>query len=87
MGEKLDRFINLLEGIFELDKADLDFGIYRIINIRRSQIEEFLTNGLPTRVQAIKVLTWAPPTTHQPNAEMNSAWPPQLRCAPRFARR
>jgi hypothetical protein len=24
--EKLNRFINLLEEIFELDKADLDFG-------------------------------------------------------------
>ena len=51
MGEKLNRFINLLKGIFELDKADLDFGIYRILNIRRSQIEEFLTDGLPKRVQ------------------------------------
>ena len=32
--EKLNRFISLLEEIFELDKADLDFGIYRIMNIR-----------------------------------------------------
>jgi adenine-specific DNA-methyltransferase len=49
--EKLTRFINLLEGIFELDKVDLDFGIYRIMNIRKDEIRQFLFNGLPKKVQ------------------------------------
>lgn len=49
--EKLHRFITLLEGIFELDKADLDFGIYRIMNIRKNEIKQFLSDGLPKRVQ------------------------------------
>lgn len=51
MSDKLDRFIDLMKGIFELDKSDLDFGIYRIMNIRRSEIEKFLTEGLPKKVQ------------------------------------
>ena len=42
MSDKLDRFANLMKGIFELDKSDLDFGIYRIMNIRKAEIEKFL---------------------------------------------
>lgn len=42
MSDKLDRFVNLMKGIFELDKSDLDFGIYRIMNIRKAEIEKFL---------------------------------------------
>jgi adenine-specific DNA-methyltransferase len=49
--EKLKRFISLLEEIFELDKADLDFGIYRIMNIRKEEIKKFLSEGLPKKVQ------------------------------------
>ena len=49
--EKLNRFISLLEEIFELNKADLDFGIYRIMNIRRNEIMKFLSEDLPKKVQ------------------------------------
>ncbi|MBQ9784201.1 MAG: hypothetical protein IJW29_01735 [Clostridia bacterium] len=49
--ERLDRFTKLLKEIFELDKSDLDFGIYRVINLRKTQIEEFLTHRLPQMVQ------------------------------------
>ena len=49
--EKLNRFITLLKSIFELDKTDLDFGIYRIINIRKDEITQFLTDGLPKKVK------------------------------------
>lgn len=51
MSEKLDRFVNLMKEIFELDKSDLDFGIYRIMNLRKAKIEDFLENGLPKKVQ------------------------------------
>lgn len=51
VNEKLDRFIGLLNEIFELDKADLDFGIYRIMNIRKVEMEAFLSEGLPKKVQ------------------------------------
>lgn len=49
--ERLERFTKLLKKIFELDKADLDFGIYRVMNLRKTQIEEFLTQRLPRMVQ------------------------------------
>jgi adenine-specific DNA-methyltransferase len=49
--EKLNRFVKLLEGIFELNKADLDFGIYRIMNLRKDEIHEFLSAGLPKKVR------------------------------------
>lgn len=49
--ERLTRFINLLKGIFELDKSDLDFGIYRIMNIRKEEIEKFLDESLPQKVE------------------------------------
>ena len=45
------RFLRLLrEDILQVDAADLDFGIYRILNHRRSQIEHFLTEGLPATI-------------------------------------
>ena len=49
--ERLDRFTKLLKEIFELDKSDLDFGIYRVMNLRKNKIEEFLTQRLPQMVQ------------------------------------
>lgn len=51
MNERLNRFISLLKQIFELDKSDLDFGIYRVMNLRKAQIEEFLTERLPQMVR------------------------------------
>ena len=53
--ERLDRFTKLLKEIFELDKSDLDFGIYRVMNLRKTQIEEFLTQGLPNRSVCIQL--------------------------------
>lgn len=40
-----------LRMIFEMDKADLDFGIYRIMNQKRKQIEEFLDKTLPNDIK------------------------------------
>lgn len=50
MSAKMDRFITLMKEIFELDKSDLDFGIYRIMNIRKTEIENFLSEGLPAQI-------------------------------------
>lgn len=49
--ERLDRFTKLLKEIFELDKSDLDFGLYRVMNLRKTQIEEFLMQRLPQMVK------------------------------------
>ena len=40
----------LLQQLFRADNADLDFGIYRIINFRRDQIQNFIDEKLPTIV-------------------------------------
>ncbi|MDR0685310.1 MAG: hypothetical protein LBF83_09315 [Spirochaetaceae bacterium] len=53
MSQQLDRFVVLLENIFEFKKSDLDFGIYRILNIRRKEILQFLREDLPARVKAV----------------------------------
>ena len=45
------RFLELLQrDILKLDAAELDFGIYRILNYRRAQIQAFLNDKLPARI-------------------------------------
>ncbi|MEC5214366.1 adenine-specific DNA-methyltransferase [Polaromonas sp. CG_9.5] len=45
------RFLSLLkQDILKLDMAELDFGIYRILNYRRAQILEYLDLALPARI-------------------------------------
>lgn len=48
---KLEELIAKLSELFELDKADLDFGIHRIIKSKHKQIREYLETRLPARVQ------------------------------------
>jgi adenine-specific DNA-methyltransferase len=43
----LTKFQNLLRELFQFDCADLDFGIYRIMNHKRDVIEKFITQSLP----------------------------------------
>ncbi|MGQ9555298.1 MAG: site-specific DNA-methyltransferase, partial [Anaerolineae bacterium] len=43
----LTKFQNLLRTLFQFDCADLDFGIYRILNYKRGQVEAFITQRLP----------------------------------------
>lgn len=52
MSENLNRFRDMLSQIFEMDKADLDFGIYRIINQKRNEINSFLDKDLIPLVKA-----------------------------------
>jgi adenine-specific DNA-methyltransferase len=47
-----DRLKTLLRELFQLDQADLDFGIYRILHARKAEIDDFLVRGLPPRVKA-----------------------------------
>jgi adenine-specific DNA-methyltransferase len=50
--ETYERLQTTLRELFQLDQADLDFGIYRILNQRRAQVEDFLENNMPERVRA-----------------------------------
>lgn len=44
---------NVLKEVFQLDQADLDFGIYRIMNQKRNEINDFLENRLLPQVTEI----------------------------------
>ncbi len=41
-----------LKEIFQIDKPELDFGIYRILNARADEINDYLENKLKAKVQA-----------------------------------
>lgn len=54
-----------LKEIFQINRADLDFGIYRILNTRSQEIERYLSETLPQAVQQAlgenqseQVLSW-----------------------------
>ncbi len=57
MSEPLQKFQSLLRELFEFDSADLDFGIYRIMNHKRQVVERFISEDLP----------------HEVNKELNSS--------------
>ena len=46
----LQKFQELLRDLFQFDCADLDFGIYRIMNHKRDAIERFISEELPERI-------------------------------------
>ncbi len=46
-----DSFIKKLQEIFMMDHAELDFGIYRIMNQKRTEINKFLKHELLPQVQ------------------------------------
>jgi adenine-specific DNA-methyltransferase len=44
------RFQDLLREFFQLDSADLDFGVPRILSFKRKQVEDFISRRLPQKV-------------------------------------
>jgi len=48
----LEKLLGLLQELFQLDQADLDFGIYRIMNQRRDEVVRFLDKDLLPQVQS-----------------------------------
>ena len=54
------KFRDILAEILQLDQAELDFGIYRIMNQKCKDIEAFLNNRLvPEVTKILKVQTAA----------------------------
>lgn len=49
MNDAKTKFQQLLRELFQFDCADLDFGIYHIMNYKRSVIERFISDDLPKR--------------------------------------
>lgn len=53
MSANYDKLKEKLKEIFQLDQADLDFGIYRIMNTKRDEIMRYLDADLKPQVKAI----------------------------------
>ncbi|MBF0541331.1 MAG: site-specific DNA-methyltransferase [Nitrospirae bacterium] len=51
MSENIDKLKKLLIEMFQLDQADLDFGIYRIMNQKRDEIKNFMEKDLLPEVK------------------------------------
>jgi adenine-specific DNA-methyltransferase len=47
----LQRFQDLLRDLFQFEYSELDFGIYRLLRLKRDEVEAFLTEQLPRRVE------------------------------------
>ena len=52
MTPQFAQLIAKLQEIFQINQPDLDFGIYRILNSRQTQINEFLQKTLPNKINA-----------------------------------
>ena len=46
-----DKLRRLLEELFQFDREDLDFGIYRIMNHKRDEVLRFLDHDLLPQVR------------------------------------
>ena len=57
--DKLDRLKALLREMFQLDRGDLDFGLYRIMNLKTAEIAAFLDRDLLPQVKTKLNLTSA----------------------------
>ena len=49
--ESLNRLKELFRVLFQIDTADLDFGLYRLFRLKRAEIEAFLDKQLPDEVE------------------------------------
>ena len=57
--DKLDRLKALLREMFQLDRGDLDFGLYRIMNLKTAEVAAFLDRDLLPQVKTKLNLTSA----------------------------
>ncbi|HAT2040435.1 TPA: site-specific DNA-methyltransferase [Legionella pneumophila] len=52
---KYDELVRKLKEIFQIDKPELDFGIYRILNARADEINDYLENRLKIKIHDLLV--------------------------------
>ena len=53
MTTKFDELVAKLKEIFQIDKPELDFGIYKILHARAAEINDFLEHKLKVQVEAV----------------------------------
>lgn len=51
MNQKFERLVTLLRDLFQLDQPDLDFGLYRIMHAKASEVTQFLERDLLPQVR------------------------------------
>ena len=61
---KYDDLVKKLKEIFQIDKPELDFGVYRILNARVVEINNYLENRLKAKVQESLALAGSANTEH-----------------------
>ncbi|MGI6384635.1 MAG: site-specific DNA-methyltransferase, partial [bacterium] len=52
MTENQKKLLNILREMFQFDQADLDFGIYRIMRMKRDEVNRFIQEELPAQISA-----------------------------------
>lgn len=50
MTDNQKKLMNILREMFQFDQADLDFGIYRIMRMKRDEINRFIEDELPAQI-------------------------------------
>jgi len=50
--DTIQKFQDLIKRLFQFETSDLDFGIYRILNYKREQIEKFIQEDLKNNVES-----------------------------------
>lgn len=50
---KLQELVNRLREIFQIDRPELDFGIYKVLNARATEISYYLEHRLATKAKAV----------------------------------
>ena len=69
---KFQELVAKLREIFQIDRPELDFGIYRILNARAGEINDYLENRLSAKVQEALAVGSAANTQHL-QAELQEA--------------
>ncbi len=60
MTENQKKLLNILSDMFQFDQADLDFGVYRIMAMKRKEVQNFLEEELPAQItQGLEQLSQA----------------------------
>ncbi|MFT8780632.1 MAG: site-specific DNA-methyltransferase [Acetobacter orientalis] len=69
---KFQELVGKLREIFQIDRPELDFGIYRILNARAGEINDYLENRLAEKVQAT-LSAGSVESSKQPQADLEKA--------------
>ncbi|GBR31016.1 putative DNA modification methylase [Komagataeibacter oboediens DSM 11826] len=69
---KFQELVAKLREIFQIDRPELDFGIYRILNARADEINDYLQNRLAEKVQTA-LTAGSAASTQQLQAELQEA--------------